>query len=193
MNDPKVKRVEREGVKIHEVKADPDFIKRCDPAIEEWKRTRKGKQVHLTEIRPWIDQEHRRYFAAEKDGKVLSLVVLHKLAPRHGWQVKWALDFPGSVNGAIEVLIEHVLSNLTGQVTFGVGVSEKLTPGDNLTGIRARFLASTYKSIVDNLGLRRKADFRNKFGALGEEVYICYPKHGVGLRDLQHVIKFFQD
>lgn len=189
----KARRVEREGVKIHEVKADADFIARADPAIEEWKSSRKGKQVHLTEVRPWVDPDHRRYFAAEKDGKVLAMVVLHQLAPRHGWQVKWALDFPGSVNGAIEVLIENALSSVTGQVTFGVGVSEKLTPGEHLHGIRARFLASTYHSIVDNLGLRRKADFRSKFGALGEEVYICYPKHGVGLRDLQQVIKFFQD
>jgi nondiscriminating aspartyl-tRNA synthetase len=189
----KIQRVEREGVKIHEVKPDAEFKTRTDASIDEWKRTRKGKQTHLTEILPWVDPEHRRYFAAEKDGKVMSLVVLHKLAPRFGWQIKWALDFPGSVNGAIEVLIEHVLSSVTGQVTFGVGVSEKLTPGDNLTGIRARFLASTYNSIVDSLGLRRKADFRSKFGALGEEVYICYPKHGVGLRDLQQIIKFFQD
>jgi lysylphosphatidylglycerol synthetase-like protein (DUF2156 family) len=162
-------------------------------AVQEWKGARKGKQVHLTEVRPWVDPEHRRYFAAEKDGKVLAMVVLAQLAPRHGWQVKWALDFPGSVNGAIEVLIEHALSSVTGQVTFGVGVSEKLTPGEHMNGIRARFLASTYNSIVDSLGLRRKADFRSKFGALGEEVYICYPKHGVGLRDLQQIIKFFQD
>lgn len=189
----KARRVEREGVKIHEVKLDDDFIKRADVAVEEWKRSRKGKQVHLTEVRPWVDPEHRRYFAAEKDGKVLAMVVLAKLAPRHGWQVKWALDFPGSVNGAIEVLIEYALSSVTGQVTFGVGVSEKLTPGEHMNGIRARFLASTYNSIVDSLGLRRKADFRSKFGALGEEVYICYPKHGVGLRDLQQIIKFFQD
>ncbi|CAH0021882.1 unnamed protein product [Clonostachys rhizophaga] len=190
---PKTRRVEREGVKIHEVKYDADFMKRVDPAIEEWKNSRKGKQVHLTEVRPWVDQEHRRYFVAEKDGKVMSLVVLHKLAPRHGWQVKWALDFPGALNGAIEVLINFVLSSVSGQVTFGVGVSETLTPGEHLGGIRAKFLASTYRSIVENLGLRRKADFRNKFGALGEEVYICYPKHGVGLRDLQQVVKFFQD
>ena len=192
-NGPKARRVEREGVKIHEVKADADFIRRAEPAIEEWKASRKGKQVHLTEVRPWVDPEHRRYFAAEKDGKILSLVVLHKLAPRYGWQVKWALDFPGSVNGAIEVLIDFALSSVTGRVTFGVGVSEKLTPGEHLHGLRARFLASTYRSIVENLGLRRKADFRSKFGALGEEVYICYPKHGVGLRDLQQVIRFFQD
>lgn len=189
----KARRVEREGIKIHEVKADDDFIARTNPAIEAWKGSRKGKQVHLTEVRPWVDPEHRRYFAAEKDGKVLSLVVLHRLAPRHGWQVKWALDFPGATNGAIEVLIGHALSSVTGKVTFGVGVSEKLTPGEHLHGIRARFLAATYRSIVDSLGLRRKASFRTKFGALGEEVYICYPKHGVGLRDLQQIIKFFQD
>ncbi|KAH6953316.1 hypothetical protein DER45DRAFT_378716 [Fusarium avenaceum] len=192
----KARRVEREGVKIHEVKADEDFISRADPAIEEWKNARKGnkgKQVHLTEVRPWIDQEHRRYFAAEKDGKVISMVVLAQLAPRHGWQVKWALDFPGAVNGAIEVLVSHALSNVTGKVTFGAGVSEKLTPGEHVGGIRAKFLSASYRSIVDSLGLRRKASFRSKFGALGEEIYICYPKHGVGLRDLQNVIKFFTD
>ncbi|KAH7465243.1 Aspartate--tRNA ligase, cytoplasmic [Fusarium oxysporum f. sp. matthiolae] len=189
----KARRVEREGIKIHEVKADEDFIRRADPAIVEWKAARKGKQVHLTEVRPWVDQEHRRYFAAEKDGKVLSLVVLAKLAPRHGWQVKWALDFPGAVNGAIEVLISHALSNVTGQITFGAGVSETLTPGEHLSGLRARFLAAAYRSIVDSLGLRRKSTFRSKFGALGEEVYICYPKHGVALRDFQQIVKFFQD
>ncbi|KAH7327924.1 hypothetical protein B0I35DRAFT_416068 [Stachybotrys elegans] len=192
---PKARRVEREGVKIHEVKLDDDFIKRADAAIEEWRASRKtkGKQVHLTEVRPWVDKEHRRYFAAEKDGRVLSMVVLAKLAPRYGWQVKWALDFPNSVNGAIEVLVEFALSSVSGQVTFGVGVSEKLTPGEHLNGIRAKFLATTYNSIVESLGLRKKADFRSKFGALGEEVYICYPRHGVGLRDLQQIIKFFQD
>ncbi|ODA76680.1 hypothetical protein RJ55_07951 [Drechmeria coniospora] len=189
----KARRVEREGVRIHEVKPDQDFISRAEPAIEEWKASRKGKQVHMTEVRPWVDVGHRRYFAAEKDGKVNALVVLAKLSPKHGWQVKWALDFPGSVNGTIEVLIEHVLGSLSGQVTFGVGVSKKLTPGEHLHGIRARFLATTYNSIVESLGLRRKAGFRSKFGALGEEVYICYPKHGVGLRDLNQIIKFFQD
>ncbi|KAM0347591.1 hypothetical protein ACHAPU_004603 [Fusarium lateritium] len=192
----KTRRVEREGVKIREVKADEDFISRANPAIEEWQNARKGnkgKQVHLTEVRPWIDQEHRRYFAAEKDGKVMSMVVLAQLAPRHGWQVKWALDFPGAVNGAIEVLVSYALSNVTGKVTFGAGVSEKLTAGENVGGIRAKFLSASYRSIVDSLGLRRKASFRSKFGALGEEIYICYPKHGVGLRDLQNVIKFFTE
>ncbi|KAL9562871.1 hypothetical protein ACKAV7_013057 [Fusarium commune] len=164
----KARRIEREGVRIHEVKVDEGFIRRADSAIEQWKSSRKGKQVRLTEVRPWVDQEHRRYFAAEKHGKVMSLVVLAKLAPRHGWQVKWALDFPGAVNGVIEALIAHALSNVQGQVTFGAGVSEKLTPGEHIGGLRARFLATTYRSIISSLGLRRKATFRSRFGVLAD-------------------------
>lgn len=190
----KARRVEREGIKIHEVKPDEDFISRATPAIEAWKASRKGKQVHLTEVRPFIDMEHRRYFAAEtKEGKVIAMVVLHQLARKNGNQVKWALDFPGATNGAIEVLINYTLTTVGGHFTFGAGVSTKLTPGEHLHGIRARFLASTYSSIVNSLGLQRKASFRSKFGALGDELWICYPKNGVSLRDLQQVVKFFQD
>ncbi|TDZ39146.1 Aspartate--tRNA ligase 1 [Colletotrichum trifolii] len=188
------RRVKREGIKIHEVKPNDDFVRRTDESIEAWKEKRKDKkQVHLTEIRPWIDQPHRRYFAAEKDGKVLCMVVLAQLAPRYGWQVKWALDFPGAPNGTIEVLVEHALSCVSGPVTFGAGVSETFIPGHHLHGVRAKFLSKSYAGIVKSLGLGRKAEFRDKFGVLGEQVYICYPRHGVGLFDLKQIVKFFQD
>ncbi|KAI1853284.1 hypothetical protein JX265_000217 [Neoarthrinium moseri] len=188
-------RVEREGIDVDEVHLNEDFKKRADKAIEEWKAARKekGKQVHLTEIRPWVDSEHRRYFSAEKDGKVHALVVLAQLAPRHGWQVKWAMDFPGSPNGTIEVLVEKALSAVTGNVTFGVGVSEKLTPGNQLHGVRAKFLANTYEVIMKSLSLNKKAGFREKFGTFGEQVWICYPRYGVGVQDLKQFVRFFED
>ncbi|KAI1441087.1 aspartyl-tRNA synthetase [Annulohypoxylon stygium] len=190
------RRVQREGITIGEV-VDPDekFMARADAAIREWQEGRKskGKQVHLTEVRPWIDRDHRRYFAAQKDGAVVALVVLAQLAPRHGWQVKWAFDFPAAPNGTIEVLVEAALSALSGPVTFGAGVSERLTPGAQLSGVRAKFLANTYDVIVRNLRLGGKAKFREKFGVLGEQVFICYPKRGIGVMDLQQIVKFFED
>ncbi|KAI1461816.1 aspartyl-tRNA synthetase [Annulohypoxylon moriforme] len=190
------RRVQREGITIGEV-VDPDenFMRRADDSIREWQagRTSKSKQVHLTEVRPWVDREHRRYFAAEKEGKILGLVVLAQLAPRHGWQVKWAFDFPSAPNGTIEVLVEAALSALSGPVTFGAGVSERLTPRAQLTGVRAKFLANTYDVIVKNLKLGGKARFREKFGVLGEQVFICYPRHGLGVRDLQQIVNFFED
>ncbi|KAL1879693.1 hypothetical protein VTK73DRAFT_6868 [Phialemonium thermophilum] len=189
------RRVEREGIKIHEVHPDEKFMKRVDERIRDWmaQRTTKDKKVHLTEIRPWVDQAHRRYFVAEKDDKIHALVVLARLAPRYGWQVKWALDFPGSTNGAIEVLIERALTTVTGPVTFGIGASEKLKPGEHLHGVRAKFLARTYDLFARKLQLGRKSEFRQKFGAYGESAYICYPRWGVKVGDLREIVRFFQD
>lgn len=83
---------------MHEITPDQDFIERAEKSIEEWKAQRndRGKQVHLTEVRPWVDQEHRRYFVAEKaqdknqnldqdqdHHHIYALVVLAQLAPRH--------------------------------------------------------------------------------------------------------------
>jgi aspartyl-tRNA synthetase len=189
------RRLEREGLEVHEVRPTQDVISRTNPAIERWRAARDtpGKQVHLTEIRPWVDQAHRRYFLAEKAGRVHGLVVMAQLAPRHGWQVKWALNFPDSPHGTIEVLVEHALANVPGPVTFGVGVSEKLVAGAHMNGARAKFLSRAYKSIVDTLGLARKSGFREKFGVLGEQVYICYPKSGVSVLDMKNIIKFFED
>jgi hypothetical protein len=191
----RLRRVEREGIRVAEVSLTGDFKRRADEGINAWKEERKnkGKQIHLTEIQPWIDTEHRRYFSAEKDGKVLAMVVLAQLAPKNGWQVKWAMDFPGAPNGTIEVLVEKALSSVTGNVTFGAGVSQELTPGAQLHGVRAKFLASTYRSIVKSLKLANKAGFREKFGVRGDPIFICYPRYGVGLQDLKYFVSFFED
>ncbi|KAL0565755.1 aspartate--tRNA ligase dps1, partial [Marasmius crinis-equi] len=81
-----------------------DIRKKVDERMEEWVKERKdkGKQMHLTGLDPWRDWEHRMYFigtTTDKESgetKVHALVVLTQLAPQHGWQVKWALDFNGA-------------------------------------------------------------------------------------------------
>lgn len=189
------RRLEREGVEISEEKPTDDVIERVNRRIDDWKaaRSSKGKQVHLTEIQPWRDTAHRRYFIAEKDKEVQAMVVLAQLSPEHGWQVKWALDFPNSVNGSIEVLVTRALSAVTGNVTFGAGVSEKLVPGHHINGVKAKFLSRTYTTVTNSLKLNRKAQFREKFGTVGDPVWICYPKNGVGATDLNEIVKFFED
>lgn len=189
------RRAEKEGVEVHEITPDEEFIARADESIEVWKDQRhdRGKQIRLTEVRPWVDKDHRRYFAAEKGNKIYALVILAQLAPRHGWHVRWALDFPGSPSGIIEVLVSRALAAVSGPVTFGAGVSEKLKPGEHLGGARAKFLARTYTAMAKRLRLRRKSGFREKFGAKGEEVYFCYLRHGVSVRHHDEIVKFFED
>jgi hypothetical protein len=139
------------GVTIHEQPVgeplSQEFRDRCDKKIQEWKDNRKGsKQVHITEVRPWADMEHRRYLWAEtKKGEIAALCVLHRLSPANGYQIKFALDFPGSPSGTIEALISATVQSLAEagvqNVTFGAGALPGVVTGGNLNGIRARILS----------------------------------------------------
>lgn len=214
--DPSVVQIaaQKKGVfKVREVEATEEIQKKCDARIKEWSegRDRKGKQIHLTEVAPWKDTEHRRYFIAQSDHNanekaennesgskkgeqtIDTLVVLARLAPSKGYQLKWALDFPGSPHDAIESTVQAALSAVPGEpVTFGTAVSESLVTKHGIGGLRATFMERTYRSIVKSLSLDKKAGFREKFGVSGDLTYICYPKGGVKLYELKDIVKFFE-
>jgi len=102
----KIHRAEKSGVKLTDVEGlvDPEVKKEIDERVEDWKRGRKGTQVHLTAVRPWDDEIHRKYFyARDATGKICAMVVLAQLSASHGFQIKWALEFPDAPLGAIEV------------------------------------------------------------------------------------------
>ncbi|GAP86320.1 putative aspartyl-tRNA synthetase [Rosellinia necatrix] len=178
----------------------PDEVRaKCDKRIRDWKENRKGKkQVHITDIQPWISMRHRRYFWAEdKQGEIVGLVILHRLSPQNGYQIKFALDFPGSPSGSIEMLIAQSLRLLQSSgiqnVTFGAGAMDELEVGHNLNGIKAKILSHTYKAVAQQLKLGGKSEFREKFGVKNDPVYICYPFMGLGVSGARTLIKFFED
>jgi hypothetical protein len=102
-------------------------------------------------------------------------VILAQLAPEHGWQVKFALDFPGAPSGAIEATIIHALKALAAvgatSVTFGSGASSSFTPGHNLKGTRVKVLSKAYHAIANDLHLINKSEFREKLGAHPDPIY----------------------
>ncbi|KAK5657885.1 hypothetical protein OQA88_2434 [Cercophora sp. LCS_1] len=199
----KQRQAEDAGVSIHELPIDKpipkDFRDKCDKRIEDWKANRKGsRQVHITEVRPWVDTAHRRYLWAEtKEGEIAALCILHKLSPAHGYQIKFALDFPGSPSGTIEALISAAIQSLAKSgvknVTFGAGALPELVTGENMDGVRAKILSKTYRTIAQQLKLVQKSEFREKFGTENELVYICYPFLGLGVSGARTLVKFFED
>ncbi|KAK4108841.1 aspartyl-tRNA synthetase [Canariomyces notabilis] len=197
----KERQAEDAGVTIHEQPVDQpvpeEFRKRCDERIRQWKESRKGsRQVHITEVRPWVDMEHRRYLWAEtKEGEIAALCVLHRLSPANGYQIKFALDFPGSPSGTIEALISAAIQTLAKagvqNVTFGAGALPDMVTGENLDGVRARILSKTYRTIAQQLKLVQKSEFREKFGTRNDLVYLCAP--GMSISGIRLLIRFFED
>ena len=107
--------------------------------------------------------------------KICALVVLAQLAPAHGFQVKWALDFPGAPLGAIEYILTHVIKKLgvagVRSATFGAGSTGKLERADNVGGFRVMALEKTYNGLTHAFpAFFNKSDFRAKFGVHPEPV-----------------------
>ncbi|KAL8741804.1 MAG: hypothetical protein Q9190_005635 [Brigantiaea leucoxantha] len=197
----KVRHAEREGIKLIDLPPEqsvPDDIRQqCDVRIQDWLAHRQGRQVHLTDVKPWRDMEHRRYFYAhDKNKKICALVVLARLSVEHGFQVKWSLDFPEAPGGTIEYLILHALEAArqagAKQVTFGASAVDSLTPIHNLKGLSIKTLSRTYHTIASQLKLVQKGEFREKLGAEEDPVYICYPRHGLGAKGVRAIMNFFE-
>jgi aspartyl-tRNA synthetase len=198
----KIRHAEKEGVKItdYPIGSPPpqDVKQKVDARVEDWLKGRKGKQVHLTNIHPWQDEEHRQYSVSyTPDGTICSFVAMAQLSPDHGWQVKYSLDFPGAPGGSIEQIVTHALKQVAGtgatSVTFGGGASSKFSPGHNVKGTRVKVLSRAYQAIATELKLTNKTEFREKLGAVDDPSFICYPPHGLGPMAVKAILNFFSD
>lgn len=202
----KIRHADKEGVKNYDLPAGKplpeEFMTKVNAKVKEWHANRTGKQVHLTEIRPWVDQEHRRYFYASsggKDGEIHAVCVLHQLSPKNGYQVKFSLEFPKAPSGTIESLTLFALKELAAsdpdakQVTFGTGAMPELVGGRNIGKTRVKALKKTYEAINKSRKLTNKSEFREKLGAKDERVYIAYPRGGMGPGGIKAIMGFFGD
>jgi nondiscriminating aspartyl-tRNA synthetase len=198
----KIRHAEKEGIKISDYPIGspppPEVKQKVDARVEDWLKNRKGRQVHLTNIHPWQDEEHRQYHIAQTpDGTIAAFVAMAQLSPDHGWQVKYSLDFPNAPSGSIEYIVTHALKAVAASgaesVTFGGGASSKFSPGHNVKGTRVKVLSRAYHAIATELKLTNKTEFREKLGAIDDPSYICYPPHGLGPMAIKAILNFFED
>ncbi|KIX97509.1 uncharacterized protein Z520_06961 [Fonsecaea multimorphosa CBS 102226] len=197
--DRKIRHASKEGVKVTEYGSDvpEDVRQQVEQRVKEWQDNREGAQVHLSVITPFKDASHRQYFIAKDDeGKIHSLVVLAQLSPRWGVQVKWALDFPGASNGAIELTVQAALKAAAKAgyktCTFGAGATAKLSSEHNVGGAKAATLDSLYQTLAAKFNLDKKTGFRTKFNTLDDPLFLCYPPRGLGPKGARAIIDFFQ-
>ncbi|KAL1732052.1 hypothetical protein EV714DRAFT_248249 [Schizophyllum commune] len=206
----------------------PELIEKVNKRIEDWKASRNtsGKQVHLTDVAPWVDYEHRTYFVAlgpsaqnaakaekaggvKEEGKenqvnadevVHGLVVLAQLSRKHGYQIKWAIEFPDAISGTVEATVLEALDYASEHgaesVTFGTGATAhvEIDSKHGLAGKRLliKMLQHTYHTIATELKLLNKSDFRRKMGATEDPVWLCFPKRSLGPRGIRALVTFFQ-
>ncbi|KAF5313516.1 hypothetical protein D9611_008501 [Ephemerocybe angulata] len=114
-------RAEKYHVEIAEVKNTEwttEDKRAVEKGIEEWKASRNGIQIASTTLQPWLDQEHRRYWLARVEGKIVGILILTPVQS-NTWQIKNAVSFPDAPKGTSEALIFNSLKTLHEEHTSG--------------------------------------------------------------------------
>ncbi|EDN95597.1 hypothetical protein SS1G_11475 [Sclerotinia sclerotiorum 1980 UF-70] len=200
----KVRHAEKEGIKLQTLPFNEpvpdDFKEKVNARVADWQKNRKGTQVHLTEIRPWVDEAHRKYFYAQgPDGTIHAINVLHQLSPENGYQVKFSLEFPNAPSGTVESLLLYSMKQLSAaepdvkRITFGTGAQPHIEGGRNLGKHRIKALKKAYETIVKQARLLGKSEFREKMGAWNDAVYVAYPKGGLGAGGIRALMGFLEE
>ena len=195
----KTRHARKEGVKMVDYslveRVPDDVVAEVNERIEDWKRNRKGEQVHMTSVQPWKDMEHRVYhIARDATGTVCAMVVLHQLSPEHGWHIKWALDFPGAPNGSIEYAVMHAMeANPHSPMTFGASATPDFISKHGLNRLAVKTLSKAYAAIAEHNRLTNKGEFRQKLGANEDErLFIAYPRHSLSPSGIKAIVDFFK-
>jgi len=198
----KVRHADKEGIKNAEMPSPipDDFKAKVDARVKDWQQGRKGQQVHLTEIRPWIDEAHRKYYyATDAAGTIHAICVLHQLAPQNGYQIKFSLEFPNAPSGTIESLILYSMKQIAisdteaKQVTFGTGAMPTLEGGRNLGKQKTKMLKKAYDAINKQFKLTNKSEFREKMGVWNEPAFVAYPQGGLGAGGIRAIMGFLEE
>lgn len=195
----KINKAERAGLHIWEESQhlpDQKWLDQAEEGMAAWQANRKGLQIHVTDLQPWRDVEHRRYFygrakVSEKDEeeRLVAMVVLTRV--HDGWVVKWALEFPFAPKGTSEGMIMHVIEKLSEEgehnLSFGASGGE-LKAISGIKGITFQALSKTYNGIANGFHLSNKSEFRAKFNAGEAMLYIAYPKDSLGMKGIDAII-----
>ena len=154
--------------------------------------------MHVTNVEPWRDPEHRKYFyALDAQGKIVGFLFLAQIA-EGGWAIKDSLASKDAPKNLTEWLITSAIHALgesgSHRLTFGPTPAEELKPAENAKSSTptVKFLSKAYGGIERHV-LGSKREFRGKFSVEGEPIWICFPHNGLGRHGISALMKVLTD
>ncbi|KAG1737906.1 uncharacterized protein EDB91DRAFT_1054813 [Suillus paluster] len=203
-----LRRAERAHIDVTEINRDQwsdAASKEIQDGVAAWKKSRTGLQLAATSFDPFLDFDHRRYWVARSDGKVVGVLILTPV--QDSFVIKNAVAFPQAPKGTSEYLITSALTDLRNEfqsdtgsvkrgdisVTFNVSAASDLKPTKNISGWKFTWLNKTYSNVNQGAGLLNRGNFRSKFDASREPMFVCYStEDGFGLDGIETLLKLLR-
>lgn len=161
---------------------------RIDALIERWLATRPiAPMGFLVQIDPFTFPDERRYFVAEREGRIVAFLGIIQIYARHGWFFEDFLRDPDAPNGTIELLVDAGMRAAAADDVALVTLGLVPLAGEVSTWLRAARRLG--RSLYDFDGLRAfKAKFKPR---AWDPIYLSYPSGGNSVLSVADTLKAF--
>jgi phosphatidylglycerol lysyltransferase len=146
-----------------------------EAVIARWLATRPiAPMGFLVQIDPFTFPEERRYFVAERDGRVVAFLGIIPIYARHGWFFEDFLRDPDAPNGTVELLVDAGMRAAAAEGVPVVTLGLVPLAGDVSSWLRAARRLG--RALYDFDGLRA---FKAKFKpSAWDPILLSYPPGG---------------
>lgn len=185
-----VNQARRAGVRVESINGDvgDSIMEEATHLCSRWLDTRRAPATFtwLVALNPFLHSEHKRYFAARVDGKLVGFLAASPIPARKGWYIEDVLSDPNAPPGTPTLLVAETLATLKAEgallATLGTAPlatqgEDDITTGEHPVAERALRSASTrFGSFYNFEGLRR---FKSKFAPSYWESEYALSQRGV--------------
>lgn len=185
----KVRHALKEGVTAHEyIGRDAALEREIEQVGELWLASRKGTQIHISDVYLFDNRTGKRWFYTKRDGKVIGVISLNQLHAHNGWLMNHLMITPDASNGTPEMLVVTALEALEKEgctyTTVGMVPAAQLGAIEGLSPIStslARWIFKVAKKVGHLDGLNT---FWGKYHPESKPSYLLFSRNRVGLREL---------
>ncbi len=185
----KVKGALRESVTIHEyLGRDSELERSLEQVGEQWLQSRKGTQIHISDVYLFDDRKGKRWFYAKQGDQYVGTITLNQLQARKGWLLNHLMVTPEAPNGTSELLVVSALEVLEKEgcrfVTVGMVTAGELGEIVGLGKFSAKLGRAIFKLAKKVAHLDGLNTFWGKFHPQSEPAYVLFSQKRIGFREI---------
>lgn len=183
----------KRGTTIHEyTDADSQLEKTMIALGESWSKRRKGPQVYLQNVDIFAHREHKRFFYAERKGKIVGILILNRLDAYAGWVISFSMLGRNAPHGTSELLIVSALEILGKEQCrfFAIG-TVPIPRIEDIHGLNflARFcVRGVYTLALKIFRLGDRERYWKKFAPTSQSTYLLLNKPTLNLRGIMGIM-----
>lgn len=153
-----------------------------------WLQTRKGPQIHFSNVHSFDHRSGKRWFYAEKSGQIIGTLILNRIEKHQGWLLNHVMFIPEAPHGVPELLIVTALRALSQEdcryVTFGTVPASQLGKIIGFGTFSQYFARKAYHIVNIIYHLNGKKKFWEKFDPVTKRAFVTFQDSQIGIKEI---------